>query len=118
MSFVLRHSFVIRHSSFVIIFTNVIAIYAPDFDLANDAEFRPGFSLGKGSATDLWEPSGQYAVYAEQDGDLLESSFWRDAKTSARGARELPSNVQSSRIILLSIILWQRSASRSQTIRS
>jgi N-glycosylase/DNA lyase len=31
---VLRHSFVIRHSSFVIIFTNVIAIPAPNFDLA------------------------------------------------------------------------------------
>jgi N-glycosylase/DNA lyase len=85
---VLRHSFVIRHSSFVIIFTNVIEIPAPDFDLA--------MTLGSGQVFH-WEKIGngfvgiigQYAVYAEQDHDILKVRFGGTPKPT-RETRVLP----------------------------
>ena len=69
-SFVLCYSFVIRHSSFVIIFIRVIEIRAPDFDLSKTLDSGQVFH---------WENAGQEfagtigdcAVYVEQRGEVL-----------------------------------------------
>ncbi len=70
----LRHSFVIRHSSFVIIFTNVIAIRAPDFDLAMTLDSGQVFHWEK-AGNGFVGTIGYYAVYAEQEDDLLKVRF-------------------------------------------
>jgi N-glycosylase/DNA lyase len=69
-SFVLCHSFVIRHSSFVIIFIRVIEIPAPDFDLQKTLDSGQVFH---------WENAGpgfvgticDCAVSVEQRGEVL-----------------------------------------------
>ncbi len=65
----LRHSFVIRHSSFVIIFTRVIEIRAADFDLAMTLDSGQVFH---------WEKVGGFVgtigdlpLYVERKGDVL-----------------------------------------------
>ena len=88
MSFVLRRSFVIRHSSFVIIFTNVIAIPAPDFDLEKTLNSGQVFHWQKAGAGFLGI-IGQYAVYAEQDDNLLKVRFGGTPKPR-RETRVLP----------------------------
>ncbi len=65
-----RHSFVIRHSSFVIIFTNVIAIPAPDFDLENTLNSGQVFHwerIGNGFVGTI----SDLPIYVEQRGDVL-----------------------------------------------
>jgi N-glycosylase/DNA lyase len=69
-SFVLRHSFVIRHSSFVIIFTNVVAISAPDFDLAMTLDSGQVFHWEK-AGDGFVGAIGERGVYVEQAGDVL-----------------------------------------------
>ena len=70
LSFALRHSFVIRHSSFVIIFIGVIEISSPDFDLAMTLDSGQVFHWEKvghgfvGTIADL-------PVYLEQEEDVL-----------------------------------------------
>jgi N-glycosylase/DNA lyase len=67
---VLRHSFVIRHSSFVIIFTNVIEIPAPDFDLAVTLDSGQVFHwqrAGNGFVGTI----GDLSVYVEEGGSVL-----------------------------------------------
>ena len=68
--FVLRHSFVIRHSRFVIIFTNVIEISAPDFDLEktlNSGQVFHWERTGNGFVGTI----GNRAVFVEQANDML-----------------------------------------------
>jgi N-glycosylase/DNA lyase len=65
-----RHSFVIRYSAFVIIFTSVIQIPAPKFDLAMTLDSGQVFhweKIGKGFVGTI----GDCAVYIEQRGKLL-----------------------------------------------
>ena len=84
----LRHSFVIRHSTFVIIFTNVIAIPAPDFDLEmtlNSGQVFHWEKIGNRFVGTI----GQYGVYAEQEGDLLKVRFGGTPKPT-RETRALP----------------------------
>jgi N-glycosylase/DNA lyase len=91
LSFVLSHSFVIRHSSFVIIFTNVIAIRAPDFDLA--------MTLNSGQVFH-WEKAGggfvgtiaDVAAYVEEENDVLKVRFGGATKP-ARETRPLPKRI-------------------------
>jgi N-glycosylase/DNA lyase len=74
LSFVLRHSFVIRHSSFVIIFTNVIAIHASDFDLQMTLDSGQVFhweKIGNGYVGTI----GDVAVYVERAHDFLKVRF-------------------------------------------
>jgi N-glycosylase/DNA lyase len=85
---VLRHSFVIRHSSFVIIFTNVIAIPAPDFDLEETLNSGQVFHWEKAD-NGFAGTIGQYAVYAEQEGNLLKVRFGGAPKPT-RETRMLP----------------------------
>jgi N-glycosylase/DNA lyase len=62
------------HSSFVIIFTNVIEIPAPDFDLAMTLDSGQVFhweKVGNGFAGTI----GNYAVYVEQDNEALKVRF-------------------------------------------
>ena len=69
-SFVLRHSFVIRHSSFVIIFISVIEISAPDFDLAMTLDSAQVFhwqKMGNGFVGTI----GDLPVYVELRGNRL-----------------------------------------------
>jgi N-glycosylase/DNA lyase len=77
---VLRHSFIIRHLSFVIIFTSVIQISAPNFDLAMTLDSGQVFhwaKVDKGFAGTI----GDCAVYVEQNGKLLHT---RIASASSR----------------------------------
>ena len=70
LSFVLRHSFVIRHSSFVIIFISVIEIRTPDFNLAMTLDSGQVFhweKIGGGFVGTI----GDRPVYAEQCGSVL-----------------------------------------------
>ena len=65
--------FVIRHSSFVIIFTNVIKIAAPDFDLEKTLHSGQVFhwqNAGEGFVGTI----GDRAVFLEQSGKLLRAS--------------------------------------------
>lgn len=79
---------VIRHSSFVTIFTNVIEIYAPDFDLEKTLDSGQVFH---------WEKAGDgfvgtiedSPVYVEQDRGVLKVRFGGPPKP-AREARALP----------------------------
>jgi len=90
---VLRHSFVIRHSSFVIIFTDVTAFAAPDFDLVMTLDSGQVFhweKIGNGFVGTI----GQYAVYAEQDDDILKVRFGGTPKP-ARETRALPGSLRS-----------------------
>jgi N-glycosylase/DNA lyase len=67
---VLRHSFVIRHSDFVIIFTSMIQISAPIFDLAMTLDSGQVFHwerIGNGFVGTI----GDCAAYIEQNGSLL-----------------------------------------------
>jgi N-glycosylase/DNA lyase len=87
-SFVLRNSFIIRHSSFVIIFTHVIKIPAPDFDLEKTLDSGQMFhweKVGDGFVGTI----GDWAVYIEQTGDFLKV---RDGEppSPTRGPRALP----------------------------
>jgi N-glycosylase/DNA lyase len=87
LSFVLRHSFVIRHSVFVIIFTNVIAIHAPDFDLAMTLGSGQVFHWhkdGNGFAGTI----GDRAVYVEQHGVTLRALMEGEAPATP-GARRV-----------------------------
>jgi len=80
---VLRHSFVIRHLSFVITFTSVIEIPAPSFDLAMSLDSGQVFhwqKTGKGFAGTI----GDFAVYIEQNGNVLKV---RDGGAPARSPR-------------------------------
>jgi N-glycosylase/DNA lyase len=82
---VLRHSFVIRHSSFVIIFTGVIKIPAPDFDLAMTLDSGQVFhweKVGNGFVGTI----GELGIYLQQDGDVLKV---RCGATPARSPRRL-----------------------------
>jgi len=88
---VLRHSFVIRHSSFVIIFTDVTAFAAPDFDLVMTLDSGQVFhweKIGNGFVGTI----GQYAVYAEQDDDILKVRFGGTPKP-ARETHPLPKRI-------------------------
>jgi N-glycosylase/DNA lyase len=69
-SFVFRYSFVIRHSSFVIIFTNVNGIPAPDFDLAMTLESGQVFHWEK-AGSGFVGTIGDEPIYVEQQGDVL-----------------------------------------------
>ncbi len=87
MSFMFRHSFVIRHSAFVIIFTNVIAIRAPDFDLAMTLGSGQVFhweKIGNGFAGTI----GDRAVYIEQHGVTLRA-FVEGEALATSGARRV-----------------------------
>ena len=69
----IARSFVIRHSEFVIIFTNVIAICAPDFDLAMTLDSGQVFhweKIDNGFAGTI----DDRAVYIEQHGKILRAS--------------------------------------------
>ncbi len=69
-SFVPRHSFVIRHSSFVIIFISVIEISSPDFDLAMTLDSGQVFHwqrMGDGFVGTI----ADLPVYVEQRGNVL-----------------------------------------------
>jgi len=69
-SFVLRHSFVIRHWSFVIIFTIVIEIPAPDFDLEktlNSGQVFHWEKIDNGFVGTI----GDVPAYVEQHGSVL-----------------------------------------------
>lgn len=61
---------VIRHSSFVTIFTNVIEIYAPDFDLGKTLDSGQVFHWEK-AADGFVGTIGDRAVYVEQRDDTL-----------------------------------------------
>jgi N-glycosylase/DNA lyase len=90
LSFVFRHSFVIRHSSFVIIFTNVIAIHAPDFDLEmtlNSGQVFHWEKLGNGFVGTI----GDLPVYVEQCAEILKVR--RGATTTRSPRRPLPRTV-------------------------
>jgi N-glycosylase/DNA lyase len=85
---VLRHSFVIRHSAFVIIFTNVIAIRASDFDLEmtlNSGHVFHWEKAGNGFVGTI----GEHEVYAEQEDDLVKVRFGGTPKPT-RETRVLP----------------------------
>jgi N-glycosylase/DNA lyase len=88
---VLRHSFVIRHSSFVIIFTNVIEIPAPEFDLAMTLDSGQVFHWEKAGGGFVGA-IGDSAVCVEQDNDVLKVRFGGPLKP-ARGPRALPGTV-------------------------
>jgi N-glycosylase/DNA lyase len=84
---VLRHSFVIRHSSFVIIFTNVIEISAPDFDLEktlNSGQVFHWKKIGNGVAGTIGDP----AVYIEQHGVTLRALMDGEAPATPGARRE------------------------------
>jgi N-glycosylase/DNA lyase len=70
----LRHSFVVRHSSFVIIFTNVIEIPAPDFDLKKTLDSGQVFHWQK-AADGFVGAIGDLPVYVEQNGRVLKVCF-------------------------------------------
>ena len=80
--------FVIRHSSFVIIFTNVIKIPAPDFDLAMTLDSGQVFHWEKADGGFVGA-IGDLAVCVEQDNDVLKVRFGGPPKP-ARGPRALP----------------------------
>jgi N-glycosylase/DNA lyase len=84
-SFVLRPSFGIRHSSFIIIFTNVIEIPAPYFDLTMTLDSGQVFhwlKAGKGFVGTI----GDCAVYVEQHGPTLRALMESEAPATP-GAR-------------------------------
>jgi N-glycosylase/DNA lyase len=78
------------HSSFVIIFTNVIEIPAPDFDLAMTLDSGQVFHWEKGD-NGFAGTIGNYAVYVEQDNEALKISFGGMPARSPR--RPLPRTV-------------------------
>ena len=83
LSFALRHSFVIRHSSFVIIFISVIEISAPDFDLAMTLDSGQVFhwqKMGDGFVGTI----GDLPVHLEQKEAVLKV---RCGATPARSPR-------------------------------
>jgi N-glycosylase/DNA lyase len=83
---VLCYSFVIRHSSFVIIFTHVIKIRARDFDLEKTLDSGQVFhwqKVGKGFVGAI----GDLAVYLEQRGEFLKV---RDGEVGRSPRRPLP----------------------------
>jgi N-glycosylase/DNA lyase len=85
-SFVLRHSFVIRHSSFLTIFTNVIKIRAPDFDLEktlNSGQVFHWEKVGDGFVGTI----GDWAVYVEQRAGMLRVSMEGGAPATPGGRR-------------------------------
>jgi len=85
---VLCYSFVIRHSSFVIIFTHVIKIRAPDFDLEKTLDSGQVFhwqKIGDGFVGTI----GDSAVYVEQRGKFLKVRFGGPPKPG-RETRALP----------------------------
>ena len=70
----LRHSFVIRHSSFVIILGNVIEIRTPDFNLEKTLDSGQVFhwlQAGNGFVGMI----GDFPLYVEQDGYFLKVRF-------------------------------------------
>src|SRR6266481_6292307 len=88
-SFVLSHSFVIRHSTFVIIFTNVIELPAPHFDLAKTLDSGQVFhweEAGRGFIGSI----GDRAVFVEQRGEVLR------AKVASASSRFLEKNAQDA----------------------
>ena len=95
---VVHSCFVIRHSSFVINFTNVIEISAPDFDLAKTLDSGQVFHWEK-AGDGFVAAIGEHAVYVEQRGQSLKvrdgeppsppSSPWR-IRPVADGPRVLP----------------------------
>jgi len=88
-SFVLSHSFVIRHATFVIIFTNVIELPAPHFDLAMTLDSGQVFhweKIGKGFGGGI----GDRAAYLEQRGDVLR------AKVASASSRSLRRDAQDA----------------------
>jgi N-glycosylase/DNA lyase len=91
-SFVLRHSFVIRHSSFVIILPNVIEIRAPDFNLEktlNSGQVFHWERTGNGFVGTI----GDFPLYVEQDAYFLKVRFGGTPKP-ARQRRALPGIVE------------------------
>jgi N-glycosylase/DNA lyase len=70
LSFGLRHSLVIRHSSFVIIFISVIEISSPDFDLAMTLDSGQVFHWRKMGDGFVGAIDG-LPVYVEQGGSVL-----------------------------------------------
>jgi N-glycosylase/DNA lyase len=71
---VLRHSFVIRHSSFVIIFTNVIEISAPDFDLQKTLDSGQVFHWEK-AGNGFVGAIGNRGVFVEQHANILRAKM-------------------------------------------
>src|SRR5438876_8105881 len=87
--FVLNHS-VVRHSTFVIIFTNVTELPAPHFDLAMTLDSGQVFHWekpGKGFVGTI----GDRAVYLEQHGDVLR------AKVASASSRYSGKDAQDAR---------------------
>jgi N-glycosylase/DNA lyase len=84
-SFVLHHSFVIRHSLFVIIFTNVIELPAPDFDLEKTLNSGQVFHWQKAGGGFIGT-IGDLPLYVEQGGCFLKVRFGGTLKP----ARETP----------------------------
>jgi N-glycosylase/DNA lyase len=87
-SFVLCHSFVIRHSSFVIIFTNVIEIFAPDFDLEKSLDSGQVFHWER-TGNGFLGTIGDLPVFLEQNSSVLKVRFGGTPKP-ARETRALP----------------------------
>jgi len=85
---VLRYSFVIRHSSFVIIFTNVIAVPAPDFDLEKTLNSGQVFHWEK-IDNGFLGTIGDVPACVQQDGDILKVRFGETRKPT-RETRALP----------------------------
>jgi N-glycosylase/DNA lyase len=91
---VLRHSVVIRHSSLVIIFTSVIEIRAPNFDLAMTLDSGQVFHwerAGNGFVGTI----GNLPVYVEQRGDVLR------AKVASASSRRSEKNAQDARATIV-----------------
>ncbi len=84
----LRYSFVIRHSSFVIIFTNVIVVPAPDFDLEKTLNSGQVFHWEK-IDNGFLGTIGDVPACVQQDGDILKVRFGETRKPT-RETRALP----------------------------
>jgi N-glycosylase/DNA lyase len=85
---VLCHSFVIRHSSCVIILPNVIEIRAPCFDLEKTLNSGQVFHW-QGTGNGFVGTIGDFPLYVEQDGYFLKVRFGGTPKP-ARQRRALP----------------------------
>jgi N-glycosylase/DNA lyase len=88
LQFVFRHSFVIRHSVFVIIFPHVIRIPTRDFDLEKTLNSGQVFHWEK-SGAGFVGAIGDLPVYVQQDGSVLKVRFGGPPKP-AREPRALP----------------------------
>jgi N-glycosylase/DNA lyase len=86
---VLCYFFVIRHSSFVIIFTHVIKIRLPEFDLAKTLDSGQVFHWEKAGGGFVGT-IGDLPVYVEQEGDVLR------VKVASASGRSLGKHAQDA----------------------